>query len=85
LDWKRLGPYTVKRMVSPYPYELELPVGLKIHPVHHVSLLDPIAGDPLPGQEVTPPLPVEVEGDQEYQVERVEDFRMYQNQLQYLI
>jgi hypothetical protein len=48
LDWKRLGPYVVKRMVSPYAYELELPVGLKIHPVHHVSLLEPVAGDPLP-------------------------------------
>jgi hypothetical protein len=28
---------------------------------------------------------VEVEGDQEYQVERVEDSRMYRNQLQYLV
>jgi hypothetical protein len=28
---------------------------------------------------------VEVEGDQEYQVERVEDSRVYRNQLQYLI
>jgi hypothetical protein len=72
-------------VVSPYAYELELPVGLKIHPVHHVSLLDPIADDPLPGQEVTPPPPVEVEGDQEYQVEWVEDSRMYRNQLQYLV
>jgi len=85
LDWKRLGPYAVKRKVSPYAYELELPRSLRIHPVHHVSLLDPVAEDPLPGQVVTPPPPVEVEGDQEYQVERVEDSRMYRNQLQYLV
>ena len=85
LDWKRLGPYTVIRKVSPYAYELELPRSLRIHPVHHVSLLDPGADDPLPGQVVTPPPPVEVEGDQEYQVERVEDSRMYGNQLQYLV
>jgi hypothetical protein len=85
LDWKRLGPYEVKRVVSPYAYELELPVRLKIHPVHHVSLLDPIVDDPLPGQEVTSPPPVEVEGDQEYQVARVEDSRVYRNQLQYLV
>jgi len=49
LDRKRLGPYVVKRKVSPYAYELELPRDLRIHPVHHVSLLDPIAEDPLPG------------------------------------
>jgi hypothetical protein len=46
---------------------------------------DPIAEDPLPGQRVTPPPPVNVEGVQEYQVERVEDSRVYRNQLQYLI
>jgi hypothetical protein len=85
LDWKRLGPYVVKRQVSPYAYDLELPRGLRIHPVHHVSLLDPVARDLLPGQEITPPPPEEVDGDQEYQVERVEDSRMYRNQLQYLI
>jgi len=85
LDWKPLGPYAVKRKVSPYAYELELPRSLRIHPVHPVSLLDPVAEDPLPGQVVTPPPPVEVEGDQEYQVERVEDSRMYRNQLQYLV
>jgi hypothetical protein len=72
-------------MVSPYAYELELPVGLKIHPVHHVSLLEPVAGDLLPGQKVTPPPPVEVEGDQDYQVERIEDSRVYGNQLHHLI
>jgi predicted GH43/DUF377 family glycosyl hydrolase len=62
-----------------------LPRDLRIHPVHHVSLLDSVAEDPLPGQIVTPPPPVEVDGDQEYQVERVEDSRVYRNQLQYLI
>jgi hypothetical protein len=51
LDLKRLGPYTVKQKVSPYAYESELPKGLRIHPVHHVSLLDPVAGGypPSPG------------------------------------
>jgi hypothetical protein len=75
----------VKWVVSPYAYELELPVGLRIHLVLHVLLLESVAGDLLPGQMVTPPPPVEVEGDQEYQVERIEDCRMYRNQSQYLI
>ena len=71
--------------MSPFAYELELPRNLRIHPVHYVSLLDPVAEDPLPGQEVTPPPPVKVDGNQEYQVEWVEDSRMYRNQLQYLV
>jgi len=85
LEWKRLRPYTIKRKVSRYACYLELPRGLRIHPVHHVSLLDPVAEDPLPGQKVTPPPPVEMDRDQEYQVERVEDSHMYRNQLQYLV
>jgi len=63
LDWNLLGPYTKKRQVSPDAYKLDLPRGLRIHPVHHVSLLDHVAEDLLPGQINTPPHPVEVEGD----------------------
>jgi hypothetical protein len=53
--------------------------------VYHDSLLDPVAEDPLPGQEITPPPPVEVDGDQEYRVERVEVSRVYRIQLQYVV
>ncbi|KAH0602336.1 uncharacterized protein H6S33_009787 [Morchella sextelata] len=64
-DWKRNGPYSVKRIINPYAYELELPRSMKIHPVFHGSLLSPEANDPLPGQQQLPPPPVEIEGGQE--------------------
>ena len=41
--------------------------------------------DPLVGQRIEPPPPVEVDGEDEYQVASVEGSRMYRNQLQYLI
>ena len=41
--------------------------------------------DPLVGQRVEPPPPVEVDGEEEYQVSSVEDSRVYRSQLQYLI
>jgi len=41
--------------------------------------------DPLPGQWIEPPPLVEVHGEGEYQVSSVEDSRMYQTQLQYLV
>jgi hypothetical protein len=84
-NWKRLGPYTVVRRISPYAYELELPASIRIHPVQPVSLLDPVVDDPLVGQRREPPPPVEVHGEEEYQVSSVEDSRIYRNQLQYLI
>jgi predicted GH43/DUF377 family glycosyl hydrolase len=70
--------------VSPYAYEIELPASMRFHRVQPVSLLDPVVEDPLEGQVVLPP-PVEVDGEEEYQVSGVEDSRMYQSQLQYLV
>jgi len=84
-DWKRLGPFWVCRQVSPYAYELELPVSIRIHRVQHISLLDPVVDDPFKGQVVVPPPSVEVDGEEEYQVSNVEDSRVYRNQLQYFI
>jgi hypothetical protein len=85
LDWKRLGPFRVRKQVSPYDYQLELPASIHIHRVQPVSLLDPVVEDPLDGQVVLPSPPVEVNGEKEYQVSSVEDSRMYRNQLQYLV
>jgi hypothetical protein len=84
-DWKCLGPFRVQKQVSSCAYEVELPVSIRIHRVQPVSLLDPVVEDPLDGQVVPPPPPVDVEGDEEYQVSSVEDSRMYRSQLQYLI
>jgi len=71
LDWKRLGPYKVIRRISPYADELELPVSIRIHRVQPVSLLDPVTNDPLVGQRRDPPPPVEVDGEEEYEVSSV--------------
>jgi len=85
LDWKCPGPFCVSRQISPYAYELELPASIRIHRVQPVSLLDPVASDLLEGQVVSPPPPVEVDGEEQYQVSSVDDSRVYRNQLQYLV
>jgi len=85
VDWKRLGPCTVVRQISPYADALEFPTSIGIHRVQPVSLLDPIVNDALRAQRVDPPPLVEVDGKEQYQVSSVEDSRMYRNQLQYHI
>ena len=85
LDWKRIGPFVVKRMVSPYAYELDLPVSMKIHPVFHVSLLSLAPSNPVPGQQQAPPPPIEIEGEQEWEVDQVMDSRRRYGRLEYLV
>lgn len=84
-DWKHIGPYSIKRIVNPYTYELELPRSMKIHPVFHVSLLSPEAGNPLPGQQQAPPPPVEIEGEEEWEVEDILNSRRRGGKFEYLV
>ncbi|KAH0603597.1 uncharacterized protein H6S33_007256, partial [Morchella sextelata] len=79
LDWKKLGLFPVKEIISPYAYRVDLPRSMKMHPVFHVSLLDSAANDRVPGQIQPPPPPVIVEQEEEYAVEEILDSRETRN------
>jgi hypothetical protein len=56
-----------------------------IHPVFNVSLLQAAPPDPIPGRVHPQPLPVVVESQEEYEVDKILDSRFYRRQLQYLV
>ena len=87
LDAKRLGPFKVLEVVGDgeLAYRLELPPQMRIHPVFHVSLLDPYRESRLPGRVQPPPPAVEVEGELEYIVARVLDSKVERGRLKYLV
>lgn len=85
LDFKRLGPFLIKRKISSHVYELNLPTSVRLHPVFHVSLLEPAAEDPLPGQRQVPPPPVIVNGEEEWLIEELLDVRVRRGTHQYLV
>jgi hypothetical protein len=85
LDHRRIGPYKITQVISPYSYEIGFPTTVKHHRVQHVSLLDPADSDPLPGQHNPPPPPVIVDGAEEHYVEEVLDARIFRRRLQYLV
>ena len=71
LDDKWLGPYPVKRKVNDVSYELKLPPWLRIHPVFHVSLLEPYKENSLTRSDQYPqPPPIIIQEQEEYEVER---------------
>ncbi|KAH8148009.1 uncharacterized protein LAJ45_07773 [Morchella importuna] len=58
---------------------------MNIHPVFHVSFLSPEAGNPLPGQQQSPLLPVEIKGEEEWQGEEILDSRKRKGRFEYLV
>jgi hypothetical protein len=41
LDYKYIGPFPVEQVINKQAYKLKLPQNMTIHPVFHVSLLEP--------------------------------------------
>jgi hypothetical protein len=69
---KWIGPFKIVQKVGPVSYELEMNLGWRVHPVFHVSLLEPYKSE---GRVPPPPPPIEVEGALEYEVETIEKHR----------
>ena len=82
---RQLGPYEVIERVGDLDYRLKLPPTLKIHDVLHVDRLSPYRGNEANGLLPPPPEPVQVDGEEEYEVEKILDSRVYRRQFQYLI
>ena len=64
---KFVGPFPITAKVNDVAYRLDLPSNMPIHNVFHVSLLKPY----YPGRTPPPPMPLVVDGELEYEVERI--------------
>ena len=66
---KFLGPYEVIAQVGTHSVTLRLPDSLHtIHPVFHVSMLEPATLNAIPDQVQPPPPPVFVDGEPEFEI-----------------
>jgi hypothetical protein len=85
LDYRRLGPFVVQKQINPVAYRLELPAAMKVHPVFHVSLLEPYRESSFPGRVQSPPPSIEIENHEEYEVDKILDSRRRWGKLEYFV
>ena len=85
LDHTRLGPFEIIGKVGTRAYKLQLPPTMKIHPVFHVSLLEPAHQDTIPGRTREPSPPVVVSNNEEYEIESILSRRVRHGRVEYLV
>ncbi|MBW0560381.1 hypothetical protein O181_100096 [Austropuccinia psidii MF-1] len=67
LSERWLGPFPILKKVSTYAYNLKLPSQWKsIHPVFHISLLEPVKKSTIPTRHQDPPPPITIEEGEEW-------------------
>ena len=77
LDYQHLGPFPIVEMVSLHVARLRLLLALqRIHPVFHVSLLQPASPSSIPNRMNKPPPPLELNDSNEYEVQRILDSKV---------
>jgi len=79
-----MGPYKVKGIVSSNAIELELPKSIRIHPVVNISRVQ-LYKPQVEGQKKTPSKLVIIEGEEEFEVEKIINKRTVRGKEKFLV
>ena len=72
---KRYGPFKILKRLSDAVYRVEIPKHWKIHNVFHANLITPYKETELHGPNYTQPPPDLVDGEEEFEVEKIIDMK----------
>ena len=77
LSKKNLGPYTIIAQAGTHSFTLRLLDSMKlVHPVFHVSQLEPSVPNTISNRVQSPPPLVEVDGEPEYEISEILDSKV---------
>jgi hypothetical protein len=77
LSEKNLGPFEVIARVGSHSYTLRLPDSMRaVHPVFHVSQLEPSTPNTIPNRVQPPPPPVIIDGEPEFEISEILDSKI---------
>jgi hypothetical protein len=77
LSEKNLGPFDIIARPSTHSFTIRLPDAMRsVHPVFHVSQLEPATPNTIPNRIQPPPPPVLVDGEPEYEISEILDSKI---------
>ena len=82
---KNYSPYKIIEQLGPVTFRLDMPRQHRVHPVFHASKLLKYFRDEIADRNPNEPGPIEVEGEEEYEIEKILKSRIYRGRVQYLI
>src|SRR3979490_2426959 len=79
LPEKFLGPFEIIARAGTHSYTLRLPDNMRaVHLVFHISMLEPAPLNIIPNRVQSPPPPIEINGDIEYEIAEILDSKVDQ-------
>ena len=85
LDFRKIGPFTIIKKINSVAYKLNLPPSMKIHPVFHVSLLEPYYPNQFPNRTQPAPPPITINDQEAFSIKAILDSKYVRNKLMYLV
>jgi hypothetical protein len=82
---KNYGPYEIIEKLGKATFKLKLPAKTRTHDVFHASKFIRYHRDTIGKRNPTNPPPLEIEGHDEFEVERILDSRIHYRKVQYLV
>jgi hypothetical protein len=74
---KSFGPYPIIGEAGSRSFVIKLPDSMRaVHPVFHVSMLEPAPPNTIPNRVQSPPPPVEIDGEPEFEISEILDSKL---------